>query len=320
MIQEGYEVVVVDNLSTGRRENLNSRAQFREMDIRSKQIPSLLLEERPHYVFHFAAQVDVRKSMEDPLFDTEVNVLGTLNLIQASLKAEVRRFLFASTGGALYGEVTTRPFREEDPIRPLSAYGIAKYAGEMYLDCFSRTQGLPFVVLRLANVYGPRQDFRGEAGVVAIFCRQMLQGETPVLYGHGKMVRDYVYVGDVVEAALHALKAGENGIYNVGTGRPTTVGELFQYLKRLTGFSGEPLLADARPGEIVRSLLDASAIRSDLGWQPRVSLEEGLCLTAQWLRDSLGTPARDRGAEVQENTHTEVDSTLRFEDGDDREE
>jgi UDP-glucose 4-epimerase len=289
LVAAGHQVVVVDNLSTGRRENLNPKARFLELDIRDPELIGVVRSEKPDSLFHWAAQIDVRKSLEDPRYDAEVNIVGTLNVIQAALAGNVRRLVFASTGGALYGEAEAKPFTEESPAAPISAYGIAKYAGELYLNGFSRSHSLPFVALRFANVYGPRQDPRGEAGVVAIFCRQLLRGETPVLYGYGDMVRDYVYVADVVEASIAALEPAKHTVYNVGTGVPTSVSQLFEHLREISGNPIDPERAEARPGELFRSFLDSGRLRADFGWEAKTPLREGLATTFEWFKEYFET-------------------------------
>jgi UDP-glucose 4-epimerase len=223
LIQEGHEVVVVDNLSTGKRRNLNRAARLVKLDIQSWRLERVFRNERPHMVMHLAAQMDVRKSVEDPMFDAQVNVLGTLNVLQQSIKHGVRKVVFSSSGGAIYGEQEVYPAPESHVTRPLSPYGVSKLCGEQYLSYYQRVNGLQIVSLRYANVYGPRQDPEGEAGVVAIFIQKLLNNEQAIVNGNGRQTRDFVYVEDVVEANLAAMGQDIQGTYNVGTGEETSV-------------------------------------------------------------------------------------------------
>jgi UDP-glucose 4-epimerase len=287
LLARGDEVTVVDNLSTGRRENLESAlaggAALAELDIRDREaLAALAAERQPQTVFHLAAQIDVRKSLEDPAFDAAVNVGGTANVLDAARAAGTGRVVFVSTGGAIYGEGEGQrlPLSEEAPIAPLAAYGQSKYAAEGYLALYERLYGLPGVSLRLGNVYGPRQDPLGEAGVIAIFCGLLRSGARPTVYGDGTQTRDYIYVGDVVAAALAAAESEVTGPLNIGTGRETSVLELAEALGRLGEAENfEPELAPARPGEVQRIALDAARAESELSWRPATDLEEGLRLT-----------------------------------------
>jgi UDP-glucose 4-epimerase len=275
LVARGERVVVVDDLSSGRRENLaGSPAELREVDITDATGLSAVLDEvRPERVFHLAAQIDVRKSVADPAFDARVNVEGTINVLTAARGAGVGRVVFSSTGGALYGDATEVPSPEDAPIAPLSPYGQAKYAAEGYLGLDHRLYGLSTISLRFANVYGPRQDPLGEAGVVAIFTGARLTGRRPVVYGDGTQTRDFVYVGDVVGAVLAAGDSDVIGSFNVGTGRETSVLELAAAFG-----DGDfvPEQAPARPGEVQRSALDCTRIAEALGWRATTSLAEGL--------------------------------------------
>ena len=281
----GHEVVVVDDLSTGKRENLGPAVRFHQLDIRSPEIERLIGAERPDVVSHHAAQMDVRRSVADPAFDAEVNVLGMIRVLQASRRAGVKKVIFSSSGGAAYGEQVRFPAREDDPTNPISPYGVSKRSGEHYLFFYRAEYGLPYVALRYANVYGPRQDPHGEAGVVAIFSEKVLAGEAPTVNGDGKQTRDYVFVADVVEANVRALETAYVGPLNVGTGRETDVNTLAAELIRL---SGAPLAAKhgpAKPGEQRRSVIDPSLAGRELGWAPKVTLEEGLRRTFEWFRE-----------------------------------
>lgn len=291
LLARGDEVTVVDDLSTGRRENLDAAlaagAELVELDIREAEaLRGLAAERRPERVFHLAAQIDVRKSLTDPFFDAAVNVGGTANVLDAARAAECGRVVFVSTGGAIYGEGEGQelPLAEDAPIAPLSAYGQSKFAAEGYLALYERLYGLSGVSLRLGNVYGPRQDPLGEAGVIAIFCGLLREGGRPTVFGDGTQTRDYIYVGDVVAAAIAAATSEVSGPINIGTGRETDVLELAEALRQLGGRDDfEPELAPPRPGEVQRISLDASRAEQELGWRPEVALDQGLRLTLDSL-------------------------------------
>jgi UDP-glucose 4-epimerase len=287
LLARGDAVTIVDNLSTGRRGNLDGAlaagAELVELDIRdAAALTALAAERRPEAIFHLAAQIDVRKSLEDPAFDAAINVGGTANVLEAAQAAETRRVVFVSTGGAIYGEGDGQelPLGEDAPIAPLSAYGQSKFAAEGYLALFERLYGLSTVALRLGNVYGPRQDPLGEAGVIAIFCGLLRSGGRPTVFGDGKQTRDYIYVGDVVTAALAAAGSTVSGPVNLGTGIETDVLELAEALGRLGGVEDfDPELAPARTGEVQRITLDAGRAERELGWRPETGLDAGLRLT-----------------------------------------
>jgi UDP-glucose 4-epimerase len=284
LLARGDEVTVVDDLSTGRRGNLDSAlaagAELIEADIRDgAALSGLARERRPEKIFHLAAQIDVRKSLEDPAFDAAVNVGGTANVLEAARAGECGRVVFVSTGGAIYGEGEGQrlPLPEDAPIAPLSAYGQSKFAAEGYLALYERLYGLSGVSLRLGNVYGPRQDPLGEAGVIAIFCGLLREGGRPTIFGDGTQTRDYIYVGDVVSAALAAADSGVTGPLNVGTGRETSVLELVDSLRELGGRPDfEPEFAPPRTGEVQRVSVDPSRAESELGWHAEVDLDHGL--------------------------------------------
>jgi len=287
LLAAGHDVAVVDDLSRGRREQVNAAARLRVVDVRDPALQEVLREERPEVVFHQAAQIDVRRSISEPLLDTEINVVGTVNLLQACVAAGTRRVVFASSGGAIYGDTEQIPTPEGHPAMPASLYGAAKLCAEAYGGVYAHLYGLEFLPLRYANVYGPRQDPHGEAGVVAIFARKLLGGDgTPVINGDGTQSRDYVYVGDVVHANLLAALADASalGPYNVGTGRETDVNQLFAMLRDACGVAAEPEHGPAKPGEQRRSCLDASRAQRLLGWSPRVSLWDGLRTTVDYFR------------------------------------
>lgn len=276
-------MAVLDNLSGGKRENVPEKARFYHVDITDKEaVRQVFAEFKPEIVDHHAAQISVNRSVQEPGFDAEQNILGTINLLDASVRQAVKRFIFASTGGALYGDTKIIPSNEDTPVVPLAPYGIAKASVEHYIRFFSGEHGMEPVILRYANVYGPRQDPYGEAGVVAIFSLKALAGECCVIYGTGEQTRDFVYVKDVAGSNLAALD-GKPGTYNIGTGIETSINNLFSEFKRLEG-SLEVAHEAARPGEVVRSALDATRAKEDLGWQPQVSLSDGICQTYEWFK------------------------------------
>ena len=291
LLARGDAVTVVDDLSTGRRENLDgalaSGAELAELDIRdAAALTELMAEAQPRIVFHLAAQIDVRRSIEDPAFDASINVGGTANLLEAMRAAGSSRIVFVSTGGAIYGEGEGKqmPLDESTPIAPLSAYGQSKFAAEGYLALYERLYGLSSVSLRLGNVYGPRQDPLGEAGVIAIFCGRLRSSGRPTVFGDGTQTRDYIYVGDVVAAALAAAESSFSGPVKIGSGIETDVLELARLLAELDGSeSFEPEFAPPRAGEVQRISLDASKAKRELGWRATTSVADGLKLTLDSL-------------------------------------
>ncbi len=287
-VEAGHQVVVVDDLSSGSRTNVHPAAAFHQLDIRSPQLTSLLEAEQPEVVNHHAAQINVRTSVADPLYDTSINIAGSLSLLEACRKAGVRKVVYASSGGAMYGEPEYLPCDESHPVKPLSPYGANKHTVEHYLFMYRENFGLAYTVLRYPNVYGPRQDPFGEAGVISIFAERMLKGEQPVINGTGEQERDFVYVGDCVSANLLALAAGDGREYNLGWGVPITVNEVFHRLKESTGYAGDASHGPAKTGETFRIYLDATRIREELGWSPAVPLEQGLEHTVRYFRERLG--------------------------------
>ena len=291
LVERGEEVVILDNLSTGRRENLTTAlehgAELVEGDVTDPAAVSKLVESRrPGAIFHLAAQIDVRVSVSDPVFDLGVNVGGTINLLEAARRAEVGRFVLASTGGAIYGEGSDRdlPLDETAECLPDAPYGQSKYAAEGYLSLYERLYGLSTAALRLGNVYGPRQDPLGEAGVVAIFCGALLEGRTPKVFGDGDQTRDYVYVADIVEAMLAAGDSSVVGTFNIGTGVETSVLELGGMIADACDRPFEPEMAPPRPGEVQRIAIASSLAADELGWTARTALPDGLVQTAASFR------------------------------------
>jgi len=282
LIESGHNVIIVDNLSTGKRENINPHALFYEMDLNDKDLPSIFKENKPEYVFHLAAQADVRKSVSDPLGDASTNIMGMLNLLKESKNNNVKKFIFSSSGGVIYGE-TPKPATEDNPPNPISPYGVAKLAGEGYVKSFSRWEGLNYTILRYANVYGPRQDPKGEAGVVSIFIGQIEQGIKSYLYGAGKLERDYVFVEDVARANILCLENGANSTFNIGTGIATSVEGLHTMIEQASAKHNKKELAPKRAGELERNVLNIERAQKQLGWKPDVALKDGLKKTYEWF-------------------------------------
>ncbi len=284
-LQSGHDVAVVDNLSSGRREQVPDGAQFYPYDIQSPETADLICRWQPQVLVHHAAQMSVRISVADPVMDARENILGSLNLFQAAARAKVEKIIFASTGGAMYGDQAPVPARETDRTQPECPYGIAKLAVEHYLHFYQREHGIIPVRLRYANVYGPRQNGLGEAGVVAIFIEKFLAEEQPVINGDGLQSRDFVYVGDVVAANLLALDYPREEIFNIGTGRETDILTVYRNLQEITGSGHGPAHGPAKPGEQRRSALECSLAREKLNWQPQMPLAEGLARTVAAFRE-----------------------------------
>ncbi|HKC83253.1 MAG TPA: NAD-dependent epimerase/dehydratase family protein [bacterium] len=285
----GHEVAVIDNMSTGRDENASSAAQVHRVDVRDVQkVQSAVASFKPEVINHHAAQADVPKSVADPGYDAQVNLVGGLNVLKAAVDNGVRKVIFSSTGGALYGEPDVVPADEDHPIRPLSPYGTSKYSFEQYLAMFQRTFGLNFTTLRYANIYGARQDFFAEEGrVVAIFASRMIEGKPVTIDGDGNQSRDMLHVGDVAMANIAALEHGDGGTYHVSTGIPVTINDLFRKLALLTEYKLEPRFGPARKGDVYRIALDNTRAAEQLGWRPRILLEEGLRLTVEYFREQI---------------------------------
>ena len=284
LIQEGHNVFIIDNLSTGFEKNINPKAEFIKADIRDEKISRLFEKEKFDIVNHHAAQMDVRRSVADPAFDANTNIIGTINLLQNCVKTGVKKFMFASTGGAIYGEQSYFPADENHPTSPVSPYGISKLAVEKYLNFYNVQYKLKYSILRYANVYGPRQNPFGEAGVIAIFSSKMLKGVQPQINGSGLQTRDYVFVGDVVKANLIALGDENCDIYNVGTSIETNVNELFNALNKIIGKNFEEKHGPAAPGEQMRSVITSDKFFKRFGWRPSTSLSEGLIKTVDYFK------------------------------------
>lgn len=283
-IAQGHTVTIMDDLSSGKKANVNQKASFHRMDVRDPNIVTVFEKGKFDVVNHHAAQIDVRRSMEDPFFDASVNILGTLRLLECARSYAVKKFIFASSGGVMYGECPNGPADEETPALPVSPYGFSKQAAEVYVRFYGTTFGLNSTVLRYGNVYGPRQDPHGEAGVVAIFCGRVKAGEGVKIFGNGEQVRDYVYVGDVVQANISALSAGNGETINIGTGVATSVNALYKAIAKLAPKAPkEPAYAAARAGELQRSLLDAQRAGRVLNWKPNFSLDQGLTETYRFF-------------------------------------
>jgi UDP-glucose 4-epimerase len=283
-IAAGHEVVVVDNLVTGKKANLNPKAVFYEMDIQDPKFHDVCRDHQIEIVNHHAAQMDVRRSVEDPIYDASNNVLGFLNILQACAKTGVKRVIFASSGGAIYGEQDYFPADEQHKTQPCSPYGITKLVGEKYLFFYSQTYGIGHTIFRYANVYGPRQNPHGEAGVVAIFCSRLLAGEQPTINGNGEQTRDFVYVGDVVAANLLALAQTGNDIFNIGTAHESTINDVYRTLNDLIGSNKPEQHGPGKEGEQFRSVIDPRHAMETLGWKPRFTLETGLHETVQFFK------------------------------------
>jgi UDP-glucose 4-epimerase len=281
-----HAVSVLDGLSSGKREQVNPAARFYEADLRNADaIVPILEREKPEVIYHLAAQMDVRRSVADPAFDAGINLVGFLNLMEAARRNGLKRVVFASTGGAIYGEQEQFPCDEEHPRRPVSPYGVAKLATEAYLFFYKVQHGIDYVALRYANVYGPRQDPHGEAGVVAIFCGRMLEGKPSTIFGDGEQTRDYIFVGDVARANVAALGAKASDAFNIGTGVETSVNQLYEALASAAGVKTPPSYAPARPGEQRRSVISPARAGQVLGWRPEVALDEGLKRTFTFFKE-----------------------------------
>lgn len=286
-LELGFEVVILDDLSTGHTSNVNPAAKLYQMDIRDPKLRDVFEAEKPDFISHHAAQMDVRRSVAQPLFDADVNILGSINLIECAKEFGVKRFVYISTGGAVYGEPERVPCEETDAINPICQYGASKHTVEHYLYMYYVNYGLKYTVLRYPNVFGPRQDPHGEAGVVAIFTGKMLADEPVMIYGDGGQTRDFVYVGDCARANVLAVTIDHQpGIYNIGWGHPTSINEIFSTLAKVTGYSQSVQYGPAKVGETRSIYLNASKAKRDLGWTPTMSLEDGLKKTVEYFKVS----------------------------------
>jgi UDP-glucose 4-epimerase len=283
-LSAGHEVVIVDDLSTGRERNINPKARFYKMDIRDPRLIEILESERPEVVDHHAAQMDVRKSVVDPMFDADVNIRGTLNLLEAARKTRVRKIVYISSGGAAYGEPVYLPCDEAHPVNPLCPYGVTKHTVEHYLFLYKELYGLDYAVLRYPNVYGPRQDPHGEAGVVAIFTGLMLKGKPITINGSGEQQRDFVFVSDCARANLMVSSQGPSGIFNLGCGEGTNINQIFAGLKQITGYIYEANYGPGKTGETFKIYLDSQRARREFGWEPSLTLAEGLEKTVEYFK------------------------------------
>lgn len=285
-IEKKHRVVIIDDLSTGQKEYINPKAVFYEVDIADPSVAEIIKKENIQVINHHAAQISVHDSVKDPVADAKSNIIGTLQLLQNAVLFNVEKFVFASTGGAIYGEQDSFPAGEEHPQKPSSPYGLSKLSVEGYLGFYQEQHGLSFTILRYGNVFGPRQNPHGEAGVVAIFCNRLLNGQAPVINGDGEQTRDYVFVGDVVRANLMVIDQSSSGIFNVGTGQETTVNELTRSLLRIAKSNIGVVNAPGRDYEQRRSCLDYKKIKDSLDWNPKVSLEEGLVETYEFFKNN----------------------------------
>jgi UDP-glucose 4-epimerase len=280
----GHDVVIIDNLSSGKKENINPKAIFYKMDITDKKVRNVFAKHKFDLINLHAAQIDVRKSVEDPIFDANTNIIGLLNMLQNAVKYKVRKVIYISSGGVVYGEPEKMPPSEDYPFHPESPYGITKTVGEYYIRFYAKVHGLKFTALRYSNVYGPRQNPHGEAGVVAIFSNKMLKKEELNIFGDGTQTRDYVFVGDVVEANVLALKKGDNESFNIGTGKRTSVNELYSKLSKISGYTKKPKYLSARKGELAENYLNAQKAKEIIGWTNKMDIDAGLKKTFDWIR------------------------------------
>lgn len=284
LIELGHNVTIVDNLATGSKENINKKAKFYRLDIKDKKIEKVFKKEKPEIVFHYAAQISVRDSVKDPILDAKTNILGGLNILEACKKYNVKKIIFSSSGGSIYGETNVFPTSEENKEVPLSPYAIAKLSFEKYLYYYYKYFGLSYIALRFANIYGPRQNPKGEAGVVSIFADKMIAGQPIAINGDGKQTRDFVFVDDIVEASILAINSNEVGVFNLGTGVETDINTIFYKLKELLNYNYPEAHAETPSGESRRSCLDATKAKEVLGWTPKYDFQKGIEKTINWIK------------------------------------
>ena len=295
LLELEYDVVIMDNLSTGKIKNLNPEAVFHHTDITQKTMGDIIQREQPDLVFHMAAQTSVTESTKNPIDDTNSNVAGTLRVLEASRRVGVEKIIYSCTGGALYGDPKTTPCMDDTVPAPVSPYGMSKWIAEQYLEFYYRQYRLNFTSLRYGNVYGPRQDPNGEAGVIAIFCQSMLDGKQPQIYGDGTQERDFISVLDVVEANIAAIDCGDGKTFNIATSDATSVNQIFEMIRNITGFKWAPLHAPQRTGEVYKIALDWSRAAKDLDWSPKISLEEGLQMTVDYFKTGIESSRSQTG-------------------------
>ena len=287
LLKEDYRVVIVDDLTSGKLKNLNHQATFHHMSINQPSLMDVINREKPDVVFHMAAQSSVSVSIKNPILDNEVNVMGTLRLLEAARRAGVEKIIYSSTGGALYGDPEVVPCPDDAPVAPISPYGMSKYMAEQYFDYYYRQYRVNYTTLRYGNVYGPRQDPAGEAGVIAIFISSMLAGKRPRIFGDGNQARDFVSVDDVVEANMAAIYRGTRCAMNIATGELVSVNQLYDMLREITGFRWEAEHGPARTGDVYRISLDWARASEELGWRPQTSLADGLAKTVDDMRSTM---------------------------------
>lgn len=288
LINDGHEVIVVDNLLSGNRNNVNAKAKFYNLDIRNLEMEDLIADERPDVINHHAAQMSVRVSVEDPLLDADINVTGSLRIIDSAKKYGVKKIIYSSSGGTVYGEPEKLPCEETDVVKPVCQYGVSKLAVEYYLYLYSVNYGLRYTAFRYPNVYGPRQNPEGEAGVIAIFTKRMLKGDGITINGSGTQERDFVYVDDCVTANMAALDKGDGQAYNLGSGRGVSVNEIFMRLKSITNYNLDPIYGPAKKGETWKIFLDARKAERDLDWKPNVEFDDGLRRVVEYISTNEG--------------------------------
>jgi len=284
LISDGYEVVVLDNLSSGKKENVNPKAKFYKADVVDENISKIFAKEKPDFVFHFAAHIEARVSVQNPLADAKTNILGSLNVLENCRAHKVQKVIFASSGGEVYGDAKQIPTPETYPPRPISPYGVSKFAVEKYLDSYWQLFHLPYASLRFGNIYGPRQNPNGEAGVVAIFAKKMWNQEPVFIHGSGRQTKDYIFIDDAVDATIKAFKKSFVGVVNIGTGKETSVLEIFKAIKKLTGSATKKQHVPLPPTGFPRGALSVAKVKKELGWRPRYKFQEGLQITVRWFQ------------------------------------